>query len=95
MVIVNARDDTLVPEQVHEFPTRYTQRNHNAMFIATDYGGHLGFFEGGFFSPSPLSWLDRLVFEYTDAVRNVLNSSSNGGIKSWLILLEEVYSLCT
>ena len=94
MVIVNARDDTLVPEQVHEFPARYTQRNRNAMFIATDYGGHLGFFEGEFFSPSPLSWLDRLVFEYTDAARNVLNSSGNAGVKPWLVSLGEVYSPC-
>ena len=79
MVMVNARDDTLVPEQVHEFPARYTRHNRNAMFIATDYGGHLGFFEGDFLSPAPLSWLDRLVFEYTDAVRNILNSPSSSG----------------
>lgn len=75
MVIVNARDDTIVPQQVHKLPAQYTQHNHNAMFIVTDYGGHLGYFEGTFFSPAPLSWLDRLVFEYTDSARSILNFS--------------------
>ena len=32
------------------------------------YGGHLGFYEGGLVYPDPLTWLDRLVVQLSDAL---------------------------
>ena len=40
----------------------------NFLFIEQKYGGHLGFYEGGLIYPSPLSWLDRLVVQLSDAL---------------------------
>lgn len=31
------------------------------MFIETQNGGHLGFYEGGIIYPNPLTWLDRIL----------------------------------
>ena len=38
------------------------------MFIEQKYGGHLGFYEGGFIYPSPLTWMDRLVSQISNAL---------------------------
>ena len=42
------------------------------------YGGHLGFYEGGLCYPDPLTWLDRLVVQLSDAL--VIYSSDVKGI---------------
>ena len=36
--------------------------------MTTKHGGHLGFFEGGYFEPNELTWLDRFIVEYTDTI---------------------------
>lgn len=38
------------------------------MFVLPLHGGHLGFFEGSVLVPEPLTWMDKLVVEYADAV---------------------------
>ncbi|VDM84072.1 unnamed protein product [Strongylus vulgaris] len=35
-------------------------------FITTRHGGHLGFLEGGSFSPHSVTWLDRFIVEMAD-----------------------------
>lgn len=42
--------------------------NESALFVATYHGGHLGFFEGGLFGVSPLTWLDKALMQYIVAV---------------------------
>lgn len=32
-----------------------------SIFVTLAHGGHLGFFEGGFVFPNPVSWLDRAL----------------------------------
>lgn len=38
------------------------------IFATTRHGGHLGYFEGGFVLPNTVTWIDRLVVQYCDAI---------------------------
>lgn len=38
------------------------------MFTLTEHGGHMGFFEGAVLFPQPLTWMDKVIVEYTDAI---------------------------
>ena len=49
------------------FPT-FSDKKENFIFIEQKYGGHLGFYEGGFIYPNALSWLDRLVVQLSEAL---------------------------
>ena len=40
----------------------------NVIFALTQHGGHLGFFEGAVLFPQPLTWMDKVIVEYTDAI---------------------------
>ena len=40
----------------------------NVIFALTQHGGHLGFFEGAVLFPQPLTWIDKFIVEYTDAI---------------------------
>ena len=35
------------------------------------HGGHLGYFEGGILQPNNITWLDRAIIEYADAVTSL------------------------
>ena len=58
------------------------------------YGGHLGFYEGGLCYPDPLTWLDRLVVQLSDALviyssdvkgtKEISNDSNNPSLSSFL-----------
>ena len=43
-----------------------------AMFVRTQYGGHLGFFEGGVVRANAVSWIDRLILQYARACSEIL-----------------------
>ncbi len=45
----------------------YLERHSKSLFVLSRYGGHLGFFEGGFVFPRSETWLDRLVVEFAEA----------------------------
>ena len=45
--------------------------NPYAMFVSTQHGGHLGFFEGGVIFPNKTTWLQRLVLQYSTACREL------------------------
>lgn len=40
----------------------------NIMFALTQHGGHMGFFEGDGLFPQPLTWMDKTIVEYTNAI---------------------------
>ena len=40
----------------------------NVLFVLTEHGGHLGFFEGGMTVPETITWLDKVVVQYANAV---------------------------
>ncbi|EHB18450.1 Abhydrolase domain-containing protein 2 [Heterocephalus glaber] len=45
-----------------------TEKRENVMFVLPLHGGHLGFFEGSVLFPEPLTWMDKLVVEYANAI---------------------------
>ena len=40
----------------------------NVVFAVTHHGGHLGYFEGGILLPNSVTWLDRVVVEFSTAL---------------------------
>lgn len=40
----------------------------NVMFVLTQHGGHMGFFEGAVLLPHALTWMDKVIVEYVDAI---------------------------
>ena len=44
----------------------FLENNENCLFAVTEFGGHLGFFEGGYILPNRVSWLDRVLLDYVN-----------------------------
>lgn len=68
LLLVNAEDDPLVPPELLEFPREAARTLPFCIFALTKHGGHLGYFEHGFFKPSSVTWMDRLFIEFANAV---------------------------
>ncbi len=68
MLLLNAGDDHLIPKKHNLTPREYAKEAPNALYVLTKHGGHLGFFEGGFLVPNTVSWMDKAVISYTNAV---------------------------
>ena len=51
----------------------------NVVMALPAHGGHLGFFEGFSFFPNTMTWLDRLVIQYADAVVQILQKDVSDG----------------
>ncbi|OQV24511.1 Abhydrolase domain-containing protein 2 [Hypsibius exemplaris] len=69
IMFVNALDDPIVPEELLDCVKDYASTHDNAIAVITQHGGHLGFFEGdSYLIPKPVSWLCRLVIQYTESV---------------------------
>ena len=49
----------------------------NVIFATTRHGGHLGYFEGGLLFPRSITWLDKVVVQYTNAVVRVAVTSTH------------------
>lgn len=37
----------------------FTGKHPNTLYVEVAHGGHLGFYEGGYIYPNPITWLDR------------------------------------
>lgn len=46
----------------------FTEKRENVMHVLPLHGGHLGFFEGSVLFPEPLTWMDKLVVQYANAI---------------------------
>ncbi|XP_071788506.1 monoacylglycerol lipase ABHD2-like [Asterias amurensis] len=68
MLLLNAGDDHLIPKRHNLTPHEYAKEAPNALYVLTKHGGHLGFFEGGLLVPNTVSWMDKAVISYTNAV---------------------------
>ena len=42
--------------------------NENVIYIEQKFGGHLGFYEGGFIYSNPLTWQDRILVKIGHAL---------------------------
>ncbi|XP_061576695.1 monoacylglycerol lipase ABHD2-like isoform X2 [Cololabis saira] len=67
LLLVNSGDDPLVHPSLLDIPRTLAESMSNVMFARTQHGGHMGFYEGALL-PQPLSWMDKLLLQYTDAV---------------------------
>lgn len=54
------------------FTTIFTDHNPYAMFVRTECGGHLGFFEGGIIRANHVTWIERLVLQYLKACSEIV-----------------------
>ncbi|CAM4626530.1 monoacylglycerol lipase ABHD2 [Caretta caretta] len=68
LMLVNAADDPLVHDSLLSIPRALSEKQENVMFVLPLHGGHLGFFEGAVLFPEPLTWMDKLVVQYTNAI---------------------------
>lgn len=46
----------------------FAEKRENVMHVLLLHGGHLGFFEGSVLFPEPLTWMDKLVVQYANAI---------------------------
>lgn len=63
MIYINALDDPLVPEELLVPMREFACQKDKVAYIEVTHGGHLGFYEGGFVYPNPISWLDKLLVD--------------------------------
>ncbi|XP_068460093.1 monoacylglycerol lipase ABHD2-like [Clinocottus analis] len=68
LFLVNSSDDPLIHQSLLEIPRTLAEKMPNVMFALTQHGGHLGFFEGAVLFAQPLTWMDKVIVEYTNAV---------------------------
>lgn len=71
MFFMNAEDDPVCPTPLLKHPMEFVEKTDNCIFMTTKHGGHLGYFEGGILIPDNLTWLDRVIIEYADAVTSL------------------------
>ena len=67
-VFINARDDPIVPPPLLEIVRDAALNHQNMIYIEQKFGGHLGFYEGGFVYSNPLTWQDRMVIHIAHAL---------------------------
>lgn len=68
LLLVNSSDDPLIHQSLLAIPRTLAEKMPNVMFALTQHGGHLGFFEGAVLFPLPLTWMDKFIVNYTDAI---------------------------
>ena len=81
IVFINSTDDPLVPQKLVEKVKLFVNDNNTSqtsrqfhqckkerLLIEQKFGGHLGFYEGGLWKPSPLTWLDRTIICLADSL---------------------------
>jgi len=68
IVFINARDDPIVPPPLLEIVRDAALTHDNMIYIEQKFGGHLGFYEGGFVYSNPLTWQDRMVVHISHAL---------------------------
>ncbi|MCI4383306.1 hypothetical protein PGIGA_G00024840 [Pangasianodon gigas] len=68
LLLVNSADDPLVHQSLLTIPRTLAEKKENVIFALTLHGGHLGFFEGAVLFPQPLTWMDKVIVAYTNAL---------------------------
>ncbi|KAG7522393.1 hypothetical protein JOB18_021105 [Solea senegalensis] len=68
LLLVNSSDDPLIHQSLLAIPRTLAVKMPNVIFALTQHGGHLGFFEGAVLFPQPLTWMDKFIVEYTNAI---------------------------
>eukprot|EP00088_Acartia_fossae_P046042 TRINITY_DN4965_c1_g1_i13.p1 TRINITY_DN4965_c1_g1~~TRINITY_DN4965_c1_g1_i13.p1 ORF type:complete len:526 (-),score=152.58 TRINITY_DN4965_c1_g1_i13:280-1857(-) len=84
MVFLNALDDPIVPPPLLEIPRDVALNNENVIYIEQKFGGHLGFYEGGFIYSNPLTWQDRILVKIGHALTLGYSSANKSEAKEKL-----------
>ena len=77
-VFINARDDPIIPPELLDVVRDAALKYENIVFVEQKFGGHLGFYEGGFFHSNPLTWQDRMVVHIADALVDGIGKGKEG-----------------
>lgn len=70
MLLLNSKDDPLIPpDQLLDTPKNYVKRpGSQSLFVLSQFGGHLAFYEGGLFTCHSQTWLNKAILQYVNAV---------------------------
>lgn len=68
LMLVNSSDDPLVHASLLSIPKTLAEKKDNVLVVLPLHGGHLGFFEGAVLFPEPLTWMDKLIVQYANAI---------------------------
>ncbi|XP_060784089.1 monoacylglycerol lipase ABHD2 isoform X1 [Neoarius graeffei] len=68
LLMINSSDDPLVHESLLTIPHSLAEQKENVIFVLTQHGGHMGFFEGTMLFPQPLTWMDKVIISYANAI---------------------------
>ena len=68
--------------------------NPYAMFVSTQHGGHLGFFEGGVIFPNKTTWLQRLVLQYSTVCRELQPKNTHNTYCACVFIAALLFYLC-
>ena len=81
IVFINATDDPMIHPKlvekakvfvnnktIQQIESQIFPCKKNRMLIEQKHGGHLAFYEGGFWKPNPITWLDRTVIGLSDSL---------------------------
>ncbi|KAK7912466.1 hypothetical protein WMY93_012677 [Mugilogobius chulae] len=68
LLLVNAADDPLVHDSLLNIPRTLAAKKPNVVFALTLHGGHLGFFEGAVLFPQPITWMDKVIVGFANAI---------------------------
>ena len=61
------------------------EKKENFLYIEQKYGGHLGFYEGGYVIPNQITWLDKSVVGLADALAAYASSGKQVNmVARWL-----------
>jgi len=71
----------VIKRAVHEqdIPLDYVMKSPNALHVITQFGGHLGFYEGSYWAPRSLTFMDRFLLQFCNAL---LTLNANGMLES-------------
>jgi len=79
IVFLNSLDDPVVPPELQDIPLDYVMKSPNALHVITQFGGHLGFYEGSYWAPRSLTFMDRFLLQFCNAL---LTMNANGMLLS-------------
>ncbi|XP_064121482.1 abhydrolase domain-containing protein 2-like [Macrobrachium nipponense] len=68
IVFINAKDDPLVHPDLLSIPESFVSTHKNSLYIETEHGGHLGYYDDGYLIPRAVTWLDRTVLSLVTAL---------------------------
>ncbi|XP_021377842.1 monoacylglycerol lipase ABHD2-like [Mizuhopecten yessoensis] len=68
LFLLNAEDDPIIPMPLVDVAKDYAIKHDKSLLAVTKHGGHLGYFEGQGLWADPITWLDRSIIQYANAI---------------------------